>query len=281
MPWPVDDDAEAAFAAALLTTDPEQADRAPGGLFTADGGDATRRFRVHRNNVVVSLVEVLMVAFPAILRLLGEAYFRALVGEFVRAHPPRSPVLLDYGDGFPDFLDAFPPLDHYPWLGDVARLERAWSQAYHAADSTALPPDALGRVAPDALMTLRFDPHPATRLVRSRYRVVSIFRANRSPEPLSEPVRADGGEDALVTRPGLTVAVRLLPTGGAAFFAALLAGASLGEAAQAGHGDAGRTGAGDFDLTATIAVMLEAGAFQGLADELQENTKRTGPAPSK
>ena len=254
---------EAAFAAALLARD-----AVPAGLAAPAVGDAGRRLAVHRNNVAVSLVEALMIAYPAIVRLLGEDYFRALAGEFVRAHPPRSPVLMDYGRGFADFIEGFPPLHAYPWLGDVARLERAWSEAYHGADSAPLSPDALGRIAPQDLARLRFLSHPAARLLRSRYPAVSIFRANRFGfranrfgEGESARHETERGQDALVTRPGLQVAVSLLPAGGAAFLAALLSGGTLGEAAQAGLAESG-----DFDLAAALAGMLAAGAFAGLAN---------------
>ena len=98
-------------------------------------------------------------------------------------------------------------------------------------------------------------PHPATRIVRSRFPAVSIFAANRSDGPVGRIETAEP-EDALVTRPGLEVIVRHLPPGGAVFLMRLIAGETLGAAAAAAFADDPQ-----FDLSANIAGMIEAGAF--------------------
>lgn len=69
-----------------------------------------RRFDVHRNNVAVALIGALRAAFPALRRLLGIEYFDALAAAFASAHPPRSRLLLHFGDELPGFLEQFEPL---------------------------------------------------------------------------------------------------------------------------------------------------------------------------
>jgi hypothetical protein len=65
-------------------------------------------------------------------------------------NPPRSPVIFEYGGSFADFLERFEPLAGYPYLPDVARLERAWLDAFHAADADPLQAGDLGAIPPDA-----------------------------------------------------------------------------------------------------------------------------------
>ena len=142
-----------------------------------------------------------------------------------------------------------------PWLADVARIERAWLDAYHAADAEPLAPQALASIPPERLADTVLTPHPATRIVRSRFPAVTIFAANRSDGPVGR-IEATEPEDALVTRPGLEVIVRHLPPGGAVFLTRLIAGEPLGAAAAAALADSPA-----FDLSANIAGMLEAGAF--------------------
>ena len=243
------------FTAALIDPRVEP----PAGVVGPDGKRADKRFNVYRNNVTVSLVNALGDIFPAVRRLVGETFFNAMARAYVRTDPPTSPLLFRYGRGFPDFLETFGPASDLPYLPDVARLERAWLDAYHAADVAPLPAEALGAVRPEDLAALRLRPHPAAAVVRSPFAAVSIFSANRKSEP---PPAIDPGvaEDGVVTRPGSDVIVTRLPRGAAVFFGALMDGQTLGEAA-----DAAVAAVPDFDLAAAISAMLESGVFAGLA----------------
>ncbi len=235
-----------AFAAALLN--PEAP--VPDGVVNPEGAPAPKRFAVYRNNVTVSLMEALATAFPVIQKIVGEEFFNAMAAEFVRAHPPASPLLMFYGDAFPGFLEQFEPVKHLTYLPDVASLEQLRRQAYHARDAEPLSPEFLGAVPPEALGTVRVTLHPAVHILRSVHPVLSIWEWNSAgaPDGTSLP---QVGEDVLISRPELEVEQRRLPPGGAAFLETLHAGAALGEAAAAGAASEG------FDLTANITGLLE------------------------
>ncbi|RAI40253.1 DNA-binding domain-containing protein, partial [Rhodoplanes roseus] len=164
----------APFAAALL--DPDRP--LPGEITSHTARHPEKRFAVYRNNVTVGLVEALRTRFPATEKIVGEAFFAATAREFVRRHPPRSPLLMHYGDGFPDFLKDFPPAADMPWLADVARVEAARTRAYHAADAGPLGAEAFCAVAPEALGGLRVTLHPSAEIVRSKHPVVTIWAMN-------------------------------------------------------------------------------------------------------
>jgi hypothetical protein len=142
-----------------------------------------------------------------------------------------------------------------PWLADTARIERAWLDAYHAADVPPLSPDALAAIPPDALGDLVFTAHSTTRIVRSAYPAVAIFAMNRVEGPVT-PFESSAAEDALITRPEMEVTVRLLPPGGAGFLTSLIGGERLGAAAATAFAEVP-----SFDLAGSIAGMIEAGAF--------------------
>jgi hypothetical protein len=241
----------AAFASALI--DPEQA--TPAVVGGPKGKSAVKRYNVYRNNVVVSLVDALAAIYPAVQRITGVEFFRAMARFHVRATPPTSPLLFEYGRDFPAFIDDYQYARSMPWLGDTARLERAWLDAYHAADAAPLAAEALAAIPPDRLSEAVFTPHPATRIVCSRFAVVSIFAANRQHQPVSR-IDASTPENALITRPDIDVVVRHLPEGMAAFLTSLAFGRSLGEAAALASGSSP-----SFDLAAGIAGMIEACAF--------------------
>ena len=242
----------ASFAGALV--DPSRP--APAATQRRDGRSVDRRFAVYRNNVAVALIGALEARYPIVRRLVGDDFFRGMAGAFVAAEKPRSPALMLYGGAFPEFIAGFPPAGAIPFLADVARLESAWIEAYHAADADALGLDALTAVAPGALEALRLRPHPAARLLRFTHPAASIWAAAQSAD---EPRRPEvwAAEEALVTRPDADVFVRVLPPGGFAFAAALFSGASLGEAAAIAAAD-------DFDPGAHLIGLVEAGAFRSV-----------------
>ena len=241
----------AEFTPALL--DP---DRAPPAVISGPNGKtAGKRYNVYRNNVTVSLISALAATFPATKRITGEDFFRAMARFHVRATPPTSPLLFEYGHDFPDFIERYEYAQDMPWLADVARIERAWLDAYHAADEEPLTPQALASIPPGQLADTVLKPHPAAWILRSRFPAVSIFAANRNDGPVGR-ITASEPEDALITRPGSEVIVRHLPLGGAVFISHLMAGETLGISAAAAFNDHP-----EFDLPANIAGMIEAGVF--------------------
>lgn len=244
-----------AFASALI--DPER--ETPAIVTGPNGRAVDRRYNVYRNNVTVGLIDALAAVYPAVQRITGVEFFRAMARFHIRATPPTSPLLFDYGRDFPDFIERYEHAQDMPWLADAARIERAWLDAYHAADAEPLSAAALGSIPPQRLADATFTAHPALRIVRSRFAAVTIFAANRG---VGVAGRIDAGipEDALVTRPDVDVVVRRLPEGGAVFLNELLARRSLGEAAASAL-----EASPSFDIAASIAGMIEAGAFTAVS----------------
>lgn len=229
----------------------------PPGLVGPGGAACPERFAVYRNNRMSSLIETLVAAYPAVVRLVGLPFFRAMAGEYARNILPATPILLRYGDGFPAFIDDFPPAVDLPYLGDVARLELAWREAYHAAEALPLDPALLATVVPADQPFLRFTLHPSLRLVRAKLPVLALWEANLSADDSIVPVVLDDrAEDILILRPREEVEVRSLPPGGAAFIEALGQGADLAASAGAAAADGG-------DLAGLLTGLLGAEAFTG------------------
>ncbi|MCT4371342.1 putative DNA-binding domain-containing protein [Yangia mangrovi] len=232
---------QGAFAGALLSPEmpcPEQL-RGPAGRH------ATRRFDVYRNNVTVALTEALAAAFPVVQRLVGEAYFAAMARDFIREHPPRSPVMALYGAGLPGWIERFPPLAALPYLPEVACLEQARREASLSADAAPLDPQALAGLSPEALAASAPRPHPAARFLRTRHPALAIWARNAGRPDL---VQRPAGE-VLVTRPKLSVLTCAAPIGTAATLEALARGLPLGAALPAGA-----------DHSAIFACLFSAGA---------------------
>jgi hypothetical protein len=247
-------DHAAAFAPGL--TNP--AHPAPADVVCRPGKGSIKRYNVYRNNVTVSLIDALADIYPAVQRITGVEFFRAMARFHVRATPPVSPLLFEYGRDFPAFIEAYEYAREMPWLADTARIERAWLDAYHAADLPVLAAEALAAIDPAQLSALRLRPHPATRIVRSIYPAVAIFTMNKTEGEVSS-LCSSVAEDALVTRPEQDVIVSCLPAGGAAFLGELIEGATLASAAAAAFEETAT-----FDLSANLAGMISAGVFTAI-----------------
>ncbi|WP_181409804.1 HvfC/BufC N-terminal domain-containing protein [Martelella alba] len=247
------------FAAALL--DPTAT--APDSLKHPFGGAAASRLAVYRNNVTVVLAGALSDIFPATADLLGARTFSAIARDFIRANPPVSPVLADYGHDFPAFLQHLPLSSSLFFLADVARVEREMLTAFHAADRQALAAATLTALAPEALGSLRLATHPATALLSLSSSAATIVQRFRQGIPL-DGFDPSPPETVLVTRPALDVALDVLATGAAPFIATLLQGESIAEAlAAALDVDA------DFEPATGFSLLLSSGAFAAIKQETQ------------
>ena len=247
-------DRQRGFAAAIL----DPALPMPDGLVGPEGEPGPKRFAVYRNNVVVGLTETLKDAFPAVDRIVGADFFRAMARAYVMVEPPRSPIMLDYGAGFPDFILQFEPAAVLPYLADVAGIERAWTEAYHAPEASPIDPGVFTAIAPDQLPAVQLALHPSLCFVRSQFPALTIWRMNIA-DGIPAPVDlAAGGEDALVVRPSADVEVRSIPDGSLEFLQALADGKPVLAALEAALIANSR-----FDLSANLSDLLRAGAVVG------------------
>lgn len=245
---------QSAFTAAIL--DPEQA--VPAGLVNPDGRPATKRFDVYRNNVAVSLTDALQTGFPVIRKLVGDAFFDALAGVYLRQFPPSSPLMMHYGEKMPVFLRDFPPVAQLPYLSDVARLELGLRTAYHAADATPLAPAALQNLSAQDLMGAHLTLAPAVQLIASPYPIHGIWLANTDP---NAPKPQGGAQTVMISRPEFDPQVDLLSPPAVDFIVALMRGKTFGEAMQ----KASATDAA-FDLTPTLGLLLSRNALTALSE---------------
>lgn len=234
------------FVAGLL----DPALPSPEGLQDGAGAPTTKRFNVYRNNVAVSLTDALMAAFPVIRKLVGDDFFKAMAGVYLRTHLPDSALMMYYGDKMPMFLRRFPPAQSLAYLPDVAKLEIAMRESYHATDSAPVSGDVIGALAPDALMAAKVELAPSLRLIRSSFPIFGIYQFNMTPGA-SAPVKR--AENVLVTRPQFDPKQHSLTDAEADFVTALQDGHALGVAMS----KAGR----DLDLGAILGLLLRQGAM--------------------
>ena len=190
------------------------------------------RFSVYRNNVRAALINALRVRYPVTEQLTGAAFFAAMAGEFAIANRPASAVLIGYGAEFADFIAGFSPASTLPYLADVARLESHWWRAYHAADAAPLLAADFAAVAPDTWAETRFTFHPSLSLMASGFSVGSVWEAHYGGPAMAD-IETGKPEFILVARPFADVTLRRITLEAHEFLGRLMAGGTLGEAAEA------------------------------------------------
>ncbi len=164
---------QAAFAAALLDASDVEGGAAPPNLTRG----SERRFDVHRNTVMSSLIRALADGFPSVERLVGTGFFAAMAALHVRAHPPRHPVLLAWGAAFPAFIEGFESVAHLPYLADVARLDGLRRRAWHAPDVAPLDLAQFEGVDADAIAGRRVALHPSVGVLGSAHPARTLWAA--------------------------------------------------------------------------------------------------------
>jgi hypothetical protein len=214
-------------------------------------------FTVYRNTIFKACVDALAANYPAVERLAGAAWFREAALDYARGAPPTCVSLIDYGAGFPAFLDDLDSARTLPYLGAVAHIEQMWMGAHTAADQQVLDQAHLARLAPADLGRAVLAPHASARWTWCEAMpVVSIWRANRSPgETAAQPEWR--GEGVLFTRPRGAVAALDIGPGAAAFLDACAGGATLQDAAAGALGNEP-----GLDLAVMLSALLDAGAFR-------------------
>ncbi len=236
-----------AFAEAILSGDAP----VPAAIREASGPAHASRFGVYRNNVIAGLINAVSVRYPVVRKLLWDDAFNRVAHQYVVSEPPRSPVLLQYGESFPKFLRGIGRGAAAYYLADVAEIESARTRAYHAIDAAPLSREAFNAVPTDEWPELHIALQPSVALLKSDFPVVSIWRTNLYANDNALDVWKP--ECALVARPHLEVEVRIISTGVYEFIAALARGQIVGAAVATASAKAP-----DFDLAECFNVLISA-----------------------
>ncbi len=215
-------------------------------------------FAVYRNTPLKAGVDALIANYPTIDTILGNEAFGAVGLIYARQFRPVSPILCDYGAGFADFLAASPLAEDLPYLADVARIDRLWTEAFFAADAPALDTALIASLADRIVL------HPASRHLWLDTPAATIWLAHQqAPFKAIEPVWQ--GEGVHVTRSEGAVAVERVSAADIVLLDALAGGATILAAAEAML-----AAFSDADLAAIFARLLHRSALM-LSDASKEH----------
>jgi hypothetical protein len=157
----------------------EERGLAPGVLEALVYGDerlsAFERIDIYANAYLYRLLECLGEDFPATLAVLGEDNFAALVRGYLVEHRPTEPSIGYAGIYLADFLNGHPFAERWPFVAELARLERAVIDVFHAADAPALGVEALRAIPSEEWPAVKLRAHPAVEIVHSEWQIVDLL----------------------------------------------------------------------------------------------------------
>jgi hypothetical protein len=188
------------------------------------------RLQVYRNNVFTGFTGALRAVYPVVEKLVGDGFFLYACNEFIARHPSNSGDLHDFGGEFGLFLASFEPAGSLPYLPDVAQFEWHFHMAYHEADAGGLDFDVLGTIPAEQHERLRFKINPASRLMKSEFPIIEIWRVNQEGYQGDQAVDLGaGGVSVLTLRQGEKVEMIPLDAGDFEMLQRITRGDALGD----------------------------------------------------
>ena len=166
-----------------------------GGLAQIIVGDdrlsAEERVDIYANMYFYRILDVLKEDFPATLTMLGAERFHNLVTGYLIEYPPAHFSISYAGEHLADFIRGHPLREEFPFLADLARMERALVEVFHAADAKPLDAEHLRAIAPADWPSLNLKLHPAHQVLELEWNVAATLDAVEQGEEPSQPARDD------------------------------------------------------------------------------------------
>lgn len=84
---------------------------------------AEQQLSIYRGSIFGGLKKALAETYPVIKDLVGEDFFNAMLGQYIKTYPCSVQDLNYYGEELPDFIRELKQARSIPYLADVAKLE--------------------------------------------------------------------------------------------------------------------------------------------------------------
>ena len=204
------------------------------------GTPGAERLAVYAGGYVARIRQALAEAYEAVRHVVGARAFTELARGYAGRHPSQHYNLSLAGRHLPAFLAEWPLTLTLPFLPDLARLEWAVRQAFHAFEAPPLDPRRFARLPLEDWGRARVVFQPSVGLIASAWPILDIWAARTRQRSAIDIELVNRPQRILVFRQQLEVRCELLDERRYALLAGLLAGRPLGTACgelavQAGH----------------------------------------------
>ncbi len=160
-----------------------------------------RQVEIYQSNVRGALRDTLKQIYPVCLRIVGENYFSQIADQYIRKHPSTCSNLNEYGQNFSSFIQALlaqrSELSDFPYLSDLAKLERLYHDLYYVGNDTVFDFERFAALSETQHQTLHFELSNALKLMKTPFPVLAIWQVNRGIETSVETIQMPKQEQTL------------------------------------------------------------------------------------
>ncbi len=144
-----------------------------------------KRLSIHQRNYQTSLVDALLVKFPATTWLAGTSFITETAQRFVREQPPEAPCIAEYGGSFPAFLSSCPGAEQLPYIGEFGELEWQIGKVAIAVNAPPVDSELFSAIDADALPDTRITLQCGLRYLHTSWPVdelIKLYLTEMAPE---------------------------------------------------------------------------------------------------
>ena len=148
---------------------------------------ASERVTIYANAYFYRLLDCLDEEFPATSAVVGANNVVAIVRDYLRAWPPTEPSIFYVGRNLSAFLRDHPLVTRWPFISELARLERAMLDVFHAADAFTLSDEAMRAIPSYQWPAIRLKIHPAVQILHNEWHVTDVLSDVQTGRECREP----------------------------------------------------------------------------------------------
>jgi Putative DNA-binding domain len=166
------------------------------------------RIDIYANAYFYRLLECLAEEYPATLAVIGSDHFASLIREYLIQWPPTEPSIFYAGRYLAEFLRNSILVQRWPFIEELARLERVTLEVFHAPEAPILTDETMRAIPAEQWPAIELRLHPGVEILRGEWRVSDVLSAVEHGDKWVEPVRETNR--IIVWRRGTSVHYRTL-----------------------------------------------------------------------
>lgn len=167
-------------------------------------------FGVYQHAYASRLIDILQGEYEILAAYCGEEHFETLARAYIAACPSHTQNARWFGSRLPGFLTSAEMYAKRPQLAEIARIEKALSDAFDATDAPVLDAAGLTRYPPEKWGSLSFAPHPSATRLDLTTNAFAIWKALKNGETPPKSALVPAIEHLIVWRQATAPVIRAM-----------------------------------------------------------------------